>query len=61
LLDVCEKHEVQFVWVQGDAGQPENERCDVLSLAAVHARDLPADTGYEERQARKVEPAVLFE
>lgn len=31
LLDLCDKHEVEFVWVKGHAGHPENERCDVLA------------------------------
>src|SRR3954468_3817867 len=28
LLDLCERHEVTFTWVQGHAGVGENERCD---------------------------------
>lgn len=48
LLILCEKHEVAFVWVRGHAGHPENERCDLLSVAAAHADELPADIGYEE-------------
>ena len=31
LLMLCEKHQVEFVWVKGHAGHPENERCDVLA------------------------------
>jgi len=31
LLTLCDKHEVEFVWVKGHAGHPENERCDVLA------------------------------
>ena len=27
-----EKHKVQFVWVKGHAGHPENERCDRLAV-----------------------------
>jgi ribonuclease HI len=53
LLVICEKHEVEFVWVQGHAGHPENERCDRLSVAAAKAEDLPADVGYEERHAKR--------
>ncbi|HEY7157599.1 MAG TPA: ribonuclease HI [Gemmataceae bacterium] len=53
LLILCEKHEVEFVWVQGHAGHPENERCDLLSVAAARAEGLPADIGYEERQAKQ--------
>ena len=48
LLDVCDQHEVEFVWVQGHAGHRENERCDQLSMQAAQRRDLPADSVYEE-------------
>ena len=33
LLTLCDKHEVEFVWVKGHAGHPENERCDELATA----------------------------
>ena len=39
LLPLLEKHKVNFVWVKGHAGHPENERCDQL---AVIQRDLNA-------------------
>jgi ribonuclease HI len=65
LLVICEKHAVEFVWVAGHAGQLENERCDLLSVAAAQAPDLPPDTGYEEWLAREdvQEPgqATLFD
>ncbi len=31
LLDLCEKHSVDFIWVKGHAGHPYNERCDALA------------------------------
>ena len=31
LLDQCNKHEVEFRWVRGHAGDLENERCDQLA------------------------------
>jgi len=31
LLTVLEKHKVDFFWVKGHAGHPENERCDELA------------------------------
>ena len=31
LLDLCETHTVEFVWVKGHAGHPYNERCDTLA------------------------------
>lgn len=33
LLDLLETHEVEFCWVKGHAGHPENERCDALAVA----------------------------
>ena len=47
LLDLCEKHEVEFRWVRGHAGDPDNERCDELAVQAAHQRNLPVDEGYE--------------
>jgi ribonuclease HI len=47
LLALCEIHEVTFVWVRGHDGDPENERCDKLSYAALRQRDLPPDELYE--------------
>lgn len=37
LLKAMEPHEVNFVWVKGHAGHPENERCDALATAAADA------------------------
>jgi ribonuclease HI len=52
LLDLCDQHEVEFVWVQGHAGHRENERCDQLSMQAAQRKDLPTDTAYEENGSR---------
>ncbi len=46
LLELCEAHEVEFVWVRGHSGTRENERCDWLSLRAATRKNLPEDTGY---------------
>ena len=51
LLELCDLHRVEFVWVKGHAGDVENERCDVLAMAALLEEDLPADEGYEEEAA----------
>jgi ribonuclease HI len=50
LLDLCAKHEVEFVWVRGHAGNTENERCDELSTAICRRKDLPPDLAYERAQ-----------
>lgn len=33
LLELLDTHEVEFVWVKGHAGHPQNERCDQLAVA----------------------------
>jgi ribonuclease HI len=48
LLELCEKHEVEFLWIRGHAGNKENERCDVLSMQAASQKDLPPDNGYDQ-------------
>jgi ribonuclease HI len=48
LLKLCETHDVQFQWVRGHAGHPENERCDELATAALQGLDLAIDEGYLE-------------
>ncbi|MDR0406431.1 MAG: ribonuclease HI [Clostridiales bacterium] len=37
LLTLTDAHEVNFVWVKGHAGHPENERCDALAVRAIGA------------------------
>lgn len=34
LLDLLKIHDVEFKWVKGHAGHPENERCDELAVSA---------------------------
>ncbi len=60
LLELCEHHEVVFRWVQGHAGQPENERCDQLSMLAAQQDDLPPDEAYEAEIENKKKQASLF-
>lgn len=35
LLPLLRLHDVEFVWVKGHAGHPENERCDRLAVAEI--------------------------
>ncbi len=35
LLKLVEYHEIEYHWVKGHAGHPENERCDALAVAAI--------------------------
>jgi ribonuclease HI len=48
LADLCQRHDVEFRWVRGHSGNPDNERCDQLATAAAQRQDLAADVGYEE-------------
>jgi len=49
LIDLCNKHQVEFKWVKGHAGLGANERCDELSMEALKQPNLTADEGYEQR------------
>jgi ribonuclease HI len=46
---LCQTHQVEFRWVKGHAGNPENERCDQLAMAALRQPNLPVDDGYENK------------
>jgi ribonuclease HI len=56
LLDLCAHHEVAFFWIPGHSGNPENSRCDRLSVAAAKQKGLPADTVYEQVQRHPNKP-----
>jgi ribonuclease HI len=47
LLNLCDQHDVEFRWVRGHAGDPDNERCDVLANQAARQPVLPPDRGYD--------------
>ena len=47
LAELLKGHKVDFRWVMGHAGDPDNERCDVLAKTAASKSGLPADAGYE--------------
>lgn len=47
LLQLCDYHVVEFLWVKGHAGEVENERCDKLAMAAAQQHDLLIDENYE--------------
>jgi ribonuclease HI len=60
LLALIEKHKVSFVWVKGHAGDPENERADRLSYAAIKGLNLLEDEGYlEQLELEKVNPSKI--
>ena len=48
LLDqAVSRHKVDWKWVKGHSGHPENERCDDLARSAAESSDLVADQGYK--------------
>ena len=47
LLDICQKHTVEFRWVRGHSGNRYNELCDRLANDAAKEPNLPADPGYK--------------
>lgn len=42
----CEKHNINWKWVKGHSGHPENERCDELAKKAAQSQNLITDKGY---------------
>ncbi|MGV3631873.1 MAG: ribonuclease HI [Bacteroidota bacterium] len=50
-LELHPKFKLQFEWVRGHNGHPENERCDFLAVAASDKLPLLVDEGYEADQA----------
>jgi ribonuclease HI len=46
LLRLCLDHKVEFRWVRGHSGVPENERADQLARKAAKGADLEVDAGY---------------
>jgi ribonuclease HI len=38
LLDACEPHRIEWHWVKGHAGHPENDRADALACAEAETR-----------------------
>ena len=47
LLGLVAQHDVDFRWVRGHTGVPDNERADRLAVSAAQGADLPPDDGYE--------------
>ena len=54
LLNLLEHHQVEFRWVRGHSGEPDNERCDALASAAARHSNLPADPGYPPADFRRM-------
>jgi ribonuclease HI len=51
-LEVSKLHNIKFTWVRGHNGHPENERCDVLAVAAGKQKNLLIDSVFEVENAK---------
>ncbi|MBR4809520.1 MAG: ribonuclease HI [Bacteroidales bacterium] len=45
---------LNYHWLKGHAGHPENERCDALAVEAYLQPGLPPDEGYEQVKEEKL-------
>jgi ribonuclease HI len=59
LLELCERHAVEFKWVMGHASNPYNNRCDYLSVQAAKGKNLPPDEPYEKGETRRPTPTLF--
>lgn len=46
LDEACQRHQVDWRWVKGHSGHPENERVDDLARAAAESNNLLDDEGF---------------
>ena len=59
LLALCQKHQVEFEWIKGHAGNQENERCDRLVMRAMHSPNLLVDEEYEATISQSRQPKLI--
>ncbi len=53
MLELSHRHQVEFRWVKGHAGNRENERCDQLAVAAASGGTLARDEVYEQKGGKQ--------
>ena len=56
-LEVYRQHKVNFIWIKGHNAHPENERCDVLAVAA--GKNKAALAIDYEFEAERNKPSLL--
>jgi ribonuclease HI len=49
----CQQHKINWHWVKGHSGHPENERCDVLARMAAEDKPTAIDSEFEASQAKE--------
>jgi ribonuclease HI len=49
-LNLERQFNLQFIWVKGHNGHPQNERCDQLAVAAAMGSNLQIDSAFEEEE-----------
>lgn len=54
LMVLLETHSVQFTWIKGHNGHPENERCDALATHALNQSNLKVDIGYLPKTEKNI-------
>lgn len=60
LLPLIEMHEILFSWVKGHSGDPNNERADQLSYAAIDGENYLEDEGYlKQLELEKLAPSKI--
>jgi ribonuclease HI len=52
LDQACKPHQINWHWVKGHNGHPENERCDELAREAATAAPETVDSGFEASQSQ---------
>lgn len=59
LLALCEQHDVEFRWVRGHTGNPDNERCDRLAMQAASRPNLSPDAAFETGETQEASAALF--
>jgi ribonuclease HI len=59
LLALCQQHDVEFRWVRGHAGNPDNERCDQLAMQAASRPNLAPDIAFETGETQEASVSLF--
>ena len=60
VLDLCDRHVVELVWLRGHSGHRDNELADQLATAAARRGDLLIDEAFEEGTTIRRGPELAF-